>query len=353
MSDIERMKSEAITELAGAGTVAELEDARVKHLGRSAPLVLMLRDVGKMAPEERSRVGKEANAARQELERLANERADLLEAQELQVQLLNDRVDVTLPGRTMPQGSLHILTQTRRLVEDAFMALGYRVVDGPEIDSTWYNFTALNTPEGHPARSASDTFYIDDTTLLRTQTSPVQIRAMQTSPPPLYVISPGRVYRRDRIDATHSDMFHQVEGLAVDEGLTLADLKGTLQAFCRTIFGADREIRLRTHFFPFTEPSVEADVSCYLCGGSGEPAADDEGFDKCRLCRGVGWIELMGAGMVDPNVFAHVEGYSKPGLSGFAFGAGIDRIAMLRHSFPDLRMLFDNDVRFLAQFAGR
>lgn len=352
MSDIAQLAAAAREEIESAASVSQLEDARVRHLGRSAPLVLLLRDISGLPPEDRARVGKEGNIARQSLEKLANERGDALERDELQRRLESDSIDVTLPPLQMPQGTLHILTQTRRLLEDTFVSMGYTVADGPEVDSDFYNFTALNTPEGHPARSAHDTFYIDGTeTLLRTQTSPVQVRVMQSQPPPVYIVSPGRVYRRDRIDATHSDMFHQIELLAVDEGLTLADLKGTIETFCRKIFGADREIRLRTHFFPFTEPSVETDISCYLCGGSGEPQAGDD-FDKCRLCRGIGWIELGGAGMVDPNVFEYVDGYDPEVISGFAFGFGIDRVAMLRHSFPDLRHLFENDLRFLSQFRG-
>lgn len=353
MSDIAQLEATARQEFESASSVSQLEEARVRHLGRSAPLVLLLRDISSLPAEDRARVGKEGNIARQALEKLAAGRSDDLERVELEHRLREDRVDVTLPARRMPSGTLHLLTQTRRLVEDAFVGMGYNVVDGPEVESEFYNFTALNTPEGHPARSAHDTFYIDGTTtLLRTQTSPVQVRVMQQTPPPVYIVSPGRVYRRDTIDATHSDMFHQIEGLAVDEGLTLAELKGTIEAFCRIVFGDEREIRLRTHFFPFTEPSVEADVSCFVCGGSGEPKPGDE-LDKCRLCRGVGWIELMGAGMVDPNVFSYVEGYDPEKISGFAFGVGIDRVAMLRHSIPDLRMLFENDMRFLTQFRGR
>ncbi|MCZ4496279.1 MAG: PheS, partial [Thermoleophilia bacterium] len=262
----------------------------------------------------------------------------------------------------MPQGTLHLLTQTRRLLEDIFLGMGYRVIDAPEVESEWYGFTALNTPVGHPARNPSDTFYIaghdrgaganDDALILRTQTSTAQLRTMQQQSPPLYVVHPGRVYRRDDIDATHSDMFHQMEALAIDEGLTLADLKGTIEQFLATLFGGRLEVRLRTHFFPFTEPSVEADVQCFSCGGTGDPAEGDE-LDRCRVCRGEGWIEIMGAGMVDPNVLGMVEGYDPDKVTGFAFGIGIDRVAMLRHDFPDLRLLFQNDLRFVRQFPGR
>lgn len=347
----------------------------MRHLGRSAPLVLLLRDIRELPPEDRGRVGKAGNLARRELEQLAGERGAMLAAAELDARLRADVVDVTLPPRSMPAGTLHLLTQTRRELEDIFLGMGYAVVDAPEVESEWYGFTALNTPVGHPARTPSDTFYIaghdrdaganDDALILRTQTSTAQLRAMQLQPPPLYVVHPGRVYRRDDIDATHSDMFHQMEALAIDEDLTLADLKGTIEQFLHTLFGDGLDVRLRTHYFPFTEPSVEADVQCFSCGGTGDPTEADrsgsqphEGArDRCRVCRGEGWIEIMGAGMVDPDVLSMVPGYDPSGdgarFGGFAFGIGIDRVAMLRHGFPDLRMLFQNDLRFLRQFAAR
>jgi phenylalanyl-tRNA synthetase alpha chain len=249
---------------------------------------------------------------------------------------------MTLPGRPpQPVGRLHLLTSTRREIEDVFIGLGFDVVEGPEVDSVYYNFDALNHDPAHPARSTSDTFYVDDDTVLRTHTSPMQIRAMEQWPPPIAIIVPGRVYRRDS-DATHSPQFTQIEGLCVDEDITLADLKGVLLAFARAIFGPDREIRLRPHFFPFTEPSVEVDVSCFNCARDGSP---------CRLCKGSGWIEILGSGMVDPNVFGYVRdhGYDPDKVQGFAFGMGVDRIAMLKHGVPDLRLLFDNDLRFLEQ----
>lgn len=359
MTDIQQLATAARQQIELAATTVELEDARVAHLGRSAPLVLLLREIPSLPPEDRGRVGKEGNVARRELEQLVADRRAALEHAELEASLLTDRIDVTLPPRAMPQGTLHPLTRTQRHIEDVFLGMGYSIADGPEVESEWYNFSALNTPHGHPARSSSDTYYLsgtpgdDDAVILRTQTSPVQIRAMQLAAPPLFLVIPGRVYRRDEIDATHSNMFHQIEGLAVADGLTLADLKGTLQAFCRAVFGPERDVRLRTHFFPFTEPSVEVDVSCYMCNGTGDPAADDSDFDRCRLCRGEGWIEIMGAGMVDPNVFTFVDGYDAPNLRGYAFGMGVERIAMLRHEVPDLRLLFENDLRVLAQFPGR
>ena len=248
-------------------------------------------------------------------------------------------MDITLPGEPFPQGRLHIITQTLWEIEDIFAGLGYRIAEGPEVETDYYNFTALNTPEGHPARSSHDTFFVDgkQDVLLRTHTSPVQIRLMEKEQPPIYAIMPGRVYRRDS-DATHTPMFHQIEGLAVDEHITVADLKGTLETFVRSIFGADRVIRLRPHFFPFTEPSVEVDVSCMICGGDG-----------CRSCKHSGWLEILGAGMVDPNVFGFVD-YDTDRVQGFAFGIGVERIAMLKHGMTDLRMFYDNDLRFIRQF---
>ena len=366
MVDIEQLARHAREELEGATTVAELEAAKITHLGKNGPIVLLLRNVKDLPPEQRGHVGKTGNVARKQLEALASDRVAQLADAELDERLRTDVIDVSLPPRAMPQGTLHLLTQTRRLLEDIFLGMGYAVTDAPEVESEWYGFTALNTPVGHPARNPSDTFYIaghdqqaganDDALILRTQTSTAQLRAMQLQPPPLYVVHPGRVYRRDDIDATHSDMFHQMEALAIDEGLTLANLKGTIESFLHRLFGDDLDVRLRTHFFPFTEPSVEADVQCYSCEGSGDPSAEDRAtgdFDRCRVCRGEGWIEIMGAGMVDPNVLGMVDGYDADRFSGFAFGIGIDRVAMLRHGFPDLRMLFQNDLRFVRQFAGR
>ena len=362
MVDIEQLARDARTDVEAATTVAELDAAKVRHLGKSGPLVLLLRDIKDLPPEQRGHVGKTGNLARRELEELvANRHAALADA-ELDARLVADAIDMTLPARAMPQGTLHLLTQTRRLLEDIFLGMGYSVIDAPEVESEWYGFSALNTPVGHPARNPTDTFYIegrdkdaganDDALILRTQTSTAQLRTMQQQKPPLYVVHPGRVYRRDDIDATHSDMFHQMEALAIDEGLTLAHLKGTIEQFLATLFGGKLEIRLRTHFFPFTEPSVEADVQCFSCKGTGDPLPGDD-FDRCRVCRGEGWIEIMGAGMVDPNVLDVVEGYDSSTLSGFAFGIGIDRVAMLRHDFPDLRLLFQNDLRFVRQFPGR
>jgi phenylalanyl-tRNA synthetase alpha chain len=340
---INQIHDEAVAEIESAGTAASLEELRVKHLGRKAELPNMLRGVAQLPPQERGAVGKRANEVRRALEALIEERSGALEGAELDARLARDRVDMTLPGSPpQPVGGLHLITSTRREIEDVFIGLGFNVVEGPEVETVFYNFDALNHDPAHPARSQSDTFYVDDDTVLRTHTSPMQIRAMELWPPPLAIIVPGRVYRRDS-DATHSPQFTQIEGLCVDEDVTLADLKGVLLAFARAIFGMDREIRLRPHFFPFTEPSVEVDVSCFNCARDGSP---------CRLCKGSGWIEILGSGMVDPNVFGFVRehGYDPEKVQGFAFGMGVERIAMLKHGVPDLRLFFDNDLRFLEQF---
>jgi len=340
---IAELRAEAEAAIAAASSSAELEQERVRYLGRKAELPNVLRTIAQLAPEERGPTGKAANQARQRLEALIAHRAGQLEAGELERRLQTDRVDVTLPGSPpQPVGRHHLLTATRREIEDVFLGLGFKVVEGPEVESVYYNFDALNFDVTHPTRGRADTFYVDDNVLLRTHTSPMQLRAMELEPPPLYIIVPGRVYRRDS-DATHTPQFHQIEGLAVDEHITLADLKGTLLAFARAIFGPDREVRLRPHFFPFTEPSIEVDVSCFMEHSAGE---------RCRVCKDTGWIEILGAGMVDPNVFGYVAeyGYEPERVQGFAFGMGVERIAMLKHGVPDLRLLYDNDVRFLEQF---
>jgi phenylalanyl-tRNA synthetase alpha chain len=348
---IEEIRAEATAAIEGAGSSAELEELRVRYLGRKADLTSILRGIAELPPEERGAVGGAANKARKELEALLEASAERLDAAELEARLVEDRVDVTLPGAPpRPVGHAHPIARTTRLLEDTMAGLGYHVAEGPEIEHDYYNFTALNHPPGHPARMLQDTFYVQShpDVLLRTHTSPMQVRSMETQPPPIFVVVPGKVYRRDS-DATHSPMFHQMEGLAIAEGITLADLQGTLLAMCRAIFGPDREVRLRPHFFPFTEPSVEVDVSCFQCGGTGELA----GGERCNLCKGQGWIEILGAGMVDPNVLGFVEsyGYDAERVQGFAFGIGVERVAMLRHGIPDLRRFFDNDVRMLEQFA--
>jgi phenylalanyl-tRNA synthetase alpha chain len=336
--ELERAGRERI---GSAETTTALEEARVAVLGRSSPLTLALRELSTLPGDERRARGAELNRARVALEQLHAERHAALAAGELERRLREDAVDVTLPGDPIPLGVPHLLQQVTEEIEDIFLGLGYSIAEGPEVELDYYNFTALNTPEDHPAKATSDTFWIDPDVCLRTQTSPVQVRVMEQQPPPVYILCPGRVYRRDDIDATHLPYFMQVEGLAVDEGLTLGDLKGTLEHFARSLFGGDRRIRMRSHFFPFTEPSVEIDVSCFLCEGAG-----------CRVCKHVGWIELGGAGMVDPNVFGFVEGYDPEQVSGFAFGWGIERRAPLPHGRPDLRSLAQDDLRVLEQVQG-
>jgi phenylalanyl-tRNA synthetase alpha chain len=323
--------------VAAAADLAALEAARVRFLGRKADLVLLLRSIPELPVEERPEVGKLGNLIRKELETAVEDRRVELEADELVLGLEKERVDVTLPGWRSPLGHLHLVTQTQREIEDIFVGMGYEIVEGPEVETEYYNFEALNTPADHPARSLHDTFFVSDQVVLRTHTSPMQIRTMEKRRPPVYVIVPGKAYRRDS-DATHTPMFHQVEGLVVDKHITLADLKGTLETFARAMFGADRKVRLRPHYFPFTEPSVEVDVSCMMCDGAG-----------CRLCKKSGWLEILGAGMVDPDVFGFVD-YDPEVYTGFAFGVGIERIAMLKHGVNDLRLFFENDLRFLRQF---
>jgi phenylalanyl-tRNA synthetase alpha chain len=350
---IEELRAQAQQEIAAAPDSAAVEQLRVRYLGRKAELPQMLRGVAALEPEQRGAVGKAANEARRALEQLIEARAAQLDANELEQQLRADTVDVTLPGTPpQPVGRLHVLTATMRELEDIFLGLGFTVLEGQEVEIVHYNFDALNHSPTHPARARTDTFYVSEGVVLRTHTSPMQIRAMEAHPPPLYVVIPGRVYRPDS-DATHTPQFHQIEGLAVDEDITLADLKGTLLAFARTVFGEERDVRLRPHFFPFTEPSVEVDVSCFHCSG--------EGFMKdgsrCSLCKGEGWLEVLGAGEVDPNVYSYVPsternapGYDPESVQGYAWGMGVERIAMLKHGIPDLRLYYENDLRFLEQF---
>jgi phenylalanyl-tRNA synthetase alpha chain len=350
MADLAQLRTEAETAVAAAGSAAELEELRVRYLGRKSELTAALRSIGELPPEQRGQVGKQANEVRQALEALLERRKAELEASELDRRLTGDRVDITLPGDPpVPVGHLHLVSQIRRRMEDVCIGLGFSVVEGPEVEYDYYNFTALNHPPEHPARAPQDTFYLAEHVLLRTHTSPMQVRAMELQEPPIYIVVPGRVYRPDTADATHVPMFHQLEGLAIDEDLTLADLQGTLLAFARQVFGEDTEVRLRPGYFPFTEPSVEVDVSCFRCGGTGFV-----GSERCPTCKGEGWIEILGSGMVDPNVLDYVigSGYDKERVQGFAWGMGIERIAMLVYEVPDLRMLYDNDLRLLEQFGA-
>jgi phenylalanyl-tRNA synthetase alpha chain len=330
--DAKALEKEALAQIEQAATTAELDDARVRYLGRKSELKQALREV-----RDRES-GMALNAARESIESAVGERENTLRNQEIDRALTAEQHDVTLPGTTVPRGHLHLLTQIRREVEDIFLGLGYQVVDGDEVEDSWHLFDALNMDPAHVTRSPLHTLYLNGDIVLRTETSPSQIRVMESTEPPVYMVSLGRTYRRDTPDATHSPIFHQVEGLAVDEGITLADLKGTLLHLARALFGEEREVRFATDFFPFTEPSLQASVSCFLCGGEG-----------CRVCKQSGWIELGGSGLVDPNVLRNV-GYDSEQVSGFAFGLGLERIAMLRHGVPDLRIFWENDLRFLRQF---
>jgi len=331
--DAQQIEQDGLAAAAAASTTDEIEAVRVEYLGRKSALKLALRDV-----RDRE-TGMALNAVRVKLEEAIDACATELGRGELDRRLREERVDVTLPTGGYRRGHLHLITQIRREVEDIFLGLGYRIVDGREVETTLYNFDALNFPPGHPARSNLATLFVDQETVLRTETSPIQIRTMELEQPPIYIASLGRTYRRDTPDATHSPIFHQVEGLAVDEGITLGDLMGTLDVLLRKLFGDSRRTEFRTHDFPFTEPSIEAYVSCHVCDGDG-----------CPVCRHSGWIEVGGAGMVDPKLFEFV-GYDPERYSGFAFGWGLERIAMLRHEFPDLRELWRNDLRFTEQFS--
>jgi phenylalanyl-tRNA synthetase alpha chain len=330
--DARTLETEARSAIAGASSLRELDDLRVAYLGRKSPLKQALREV-----RDRES-GMALNAVREAIEAAVAEREAELEGADLERRLAEESVDVTLPGLGVPRGHLHLITQIRREVEDVFLGLGYRIVDGREVETTHYSFDALNFPHWHPARSRQASLFLNGDVLLRTETSPSQIRTMEAEPPPIAMISLGRVYRRDTPDATHSPVFHQVEGLVVDRGITLADLKGTLLHLMRALFGEERGMRFRTHYFPFTEPSMEPDVSCFACDGSG-----------CRVCKFSGWIEMGGSGMVDPSLFEFV-GLDYEEWSGFAFGLGLERIAQLRHGVSDIRLLWDNDLRFLRQF---
>jgi phenylalanyl-tRNA synthetase alpha chain len=330
--DWQEHESEALQTIARATSADELDDARVHYLGRKSEVAQALRGV-----RDRES-GMLLNGVRTRLEAAVAERHDALEREELDRALTQDVVDVTLPGEELPLGQLHPITQVRRQIEDAFIGLGYEIRYDREVETVEYNFDKLAFERTHPTRSPRQTLFLDDTRVLRTETSPSQIHALEEKGPPIYMVSIGRVYRRDTIDATHYPIFHQFEGLAVDKGLTLADLRGTLLHVMRALFGEDRRVRFRTHFFPFTEPSMEPDVSCGVCGGSG-----------CRTCKYTGWIEMGGSGMVDPRVFENV-GVDPSEWSGFAFGCGIERVAQLRHNFPDIRPLWEGDLRVLRQF---
>ena len=317
---------------------ADLEAIRIKYLGKKGELTAVLRNMGSLSPEERPAIGAVANEVRSYIENAIAERMKEKKKDALGEKLESERIDVTMPGTAVDVGRRHPLAKVRKEMEDIFIGMGFSVVEGPEVEYDYYNFQALNIPENHPARDTQDTFYITDKILLRSQTSPVQVRTMEKQKPPIRIISPGRVYRSDEVDATHSPLFHQLEGLVVDKGITMGDLKGMLETFAKTMFGESTRIRFRPHHFPFTEPSAEVDVSCFVCGGKG-----------CRLCKNEGWIEILGAGMVHPNVLRGCD-IDPEVYSGFAFGMGIERIVMTKYNIDDMRLLYENDMRFLGQF---
>ena len=317
---------------------ADLEQIRIKYLGKKGELTAVLRGMGQLSPEERPVVGQLANDVRAKIEEALDSAASAFKAKQLEAQLKAEKLDVTMPSARAKLGHHHPLTLVQRRLEDIFIGMGFSIVEGPEVEYDYYNFQALNIPENHPARDTQDTFYITDNILLRSQTSPVQVRTMEKQKPPIRVVSPGRVYRSDALDASHSPLFHQFEGLVVDKGITMGDLKGTLESFAKTMFGENTRTRFRPHHFPFTEPSAEVDVSCFMCGGKG-----------CRLCKGEGWIEILGAGMVHPFVLSNC-GIDPEEYSGFAFGMGIERIAMISYGVDDIRLFYENDARFIEQF---
>lgn len=326
--------------LAVAGTMEQLEELRVAYLGKKGELTLLLRGMGALSAEERPVMGQLVNEVRALLESEIQTRSEQLKKEQMLAQLQNEKIDVTMPGTRQTVGNRHPLTIALDEIKDLFISMGFSIAEGPEIETDYYNFEALNLPPNHPARDTQDTFYITENILLRTQTSPMQVRVMEKQEPPIRVIAPGRVFRADEVDATHSPVFHQIEGLVVDKGITMGDLKGTLDIFAKKMFGPDCKTRFRPHHFPFTEPSAEMDVSCFSCGGKG-----------CRTCKGEGWIEVLGCGMVHPKVLRNCN-IDPDVYSGFAFGMGLERIVMTRYGVSDLRLFFENDIRFLDQFKG-
>ena len=343
---LEQIRQQAMSALDGATTSAELEELRVRLLGKKGEITAVLKQMGKLSPEERPVMGQIANSVRAAIEEKLEARRNELNASALEEKLAAEAIDVTIPGNSVPLGHEHPMNKVLQEIKNIFVGMGYKIVDGPEVELAAYNFTRLNIEEGHPSRDRSDTFYFtdDDSVLLRTQTSPMQIRVMEKEKPPICILAPGRVYRKDEADATHSPMFHQIEGLVVDENITMGDLKGALVTVMRRIYGEDAQMRFRPHHFPFTEPSCEMDMQCHKCHGTGE--VDGQ---VCSTCHGEGWIELLGAGMVHPEVLSGC-GIDPEKYSGFAFGMGLERMAMGRMRINDLRLIFDNDVRFLNQF---
>lgn len=336
---LKQLEQEALAKIEAASNLKELNDVRVAYLGKKGPITDLLKGMGKLSAEERPKMGALVNTVRENLTEVLTAKMAALEEAAIQEQLEKESIDVTLPGARVAIGNRHPLTRVIEEIEDLFVGMGYEIVEGPEVEKDYYNFEAMNLPKGHPARDMQDSFYISEEILLRTHTSPVQARTMEAKKgEPIRVICPGKVFRRDTDDATHSHQFMQIEGLVIGENIRMSDLKGTLDALAKKMFGAEREIRLRPSFFPFTEPSVEVDVSCHKCGGKG-----------CNVCKQTGWIEILGAGMVHPNVL-EMAGYDSTKLSGFAFGIGAERIAMLKYGVDDIRHFYTNDVRFLSQF---
>ena len=335
---LESIKSQAASQLADVKTVADLENLRIKYLGKKGELTSVLRGMGGLSAEERPVIGQLANEIREYIETMIDEKSKVIEADILNTRLRTERIDVTMPGNKKRIGKHHLLSKVEDRMCEIFIGMGFDVIEGPEVEYDYYNFQALNMPENHPARDTQDTFYITENILLRSQTTCVQIRTMEKQKPPIHIVSPGRVFRSDTVDATHSPMFYQFEGLVVDKGITMGDLKGTLELFAQNMFGEQTKIRFRPHHFPYTEPSAEVDVSCFICGGKG-----------CRICKGEGWIELLGSGMVHPQVLRGCN--IDPDIySGFAFGIGIERVGMCKYTIDDMRLLYENDIRFLNQF---
>ena len=335
---IVQLQQEFEEKLAAVTAVADLEEIRIAFLGKNGSVTSLTKQMGKLSAEERPAIGQLANEIRGKIEQAIEEKTKEIKRKEQEAKLLAEKIDVTLPGKATKLGSRHPLTVVLDDIKEIFVGMGFDIVDGPEVELDYYNFEALNIPKDHPARDTQDTFYITDNIVLRTQTSPVQIRVMKKQKPPIRIISPGRVYRSDAVDATHSPVFHQIEGLVVDKGITFADLKGTLETFVKRLYGEDTVVRFRPHHFPFTEPSAELDVQCFNCHGEG-----------CRLCKGEGWIEILGCGMVHPDVLRN-GGIDPEEYSGFALGYGLERVCMRRYGIDDLRLFFENDVRFLKQF---
>lgn len=335
---LERIKSEALAKIEASDALEKLNDIRVAYLGKKGELTSVLKSMKDIAPEDRPKVGQMVNEAREQIEAKLEETKNLLAKKAREEQLKREVIDVTLPAKKANTGHKHPNTIALEEVERIFVGMGYEVVEGPEVEYDMYNFEKLNIPKGHPARDEQDTFYINDSILLRSQTSPVQARVMEKQKPPIRMIAPGRVFRSDEVDATHSPSFHQIEGLVIDKHITFADLKGTLAEFAKELFGEDTKVKFRPHHFPFTEPSAEVDVSCFKCGGKG-----------CRFCKGSGWIEILGCGMVHPHVL-EMCGIDPEEYTGFAFGVGLERIALLKYEIDDMRLLYENDVRFLKQF---